>query len=87
MLVGAKMLSAFAYRILIVGPRTRVGAMRRHHVLLVRALINVDGSLLHSALLKSLCLLLQFLSVLLVGLDQLDFFLGSFIVRYVLLIL
>lgn len=61
--------------------------MGRHHVLLVRALINVDGSLLHSALLERLCLLLQFLRVLLISLDQLDLFLGSLVVRYILLIL
>lgn len=35
-------------RVLIVGPRTRVGAMWRHHILLVGAVVDVDRSLLHS---------------------------------------
>lgn len=50
-------------------------------------LVNVYGSWLHAALLIGLCLLLEPLRVLLVGLDQLDFFLGALTIRLILLIL
>ena len=61
--------------------------MRCHHVLLVRPVIDVDGSRLDSALLEGLGLLFEPLSVLLVGLDELDFLLRSFVVLLILLIL
>ena len=93
MLIDAKLLSltlpadlVLAYRILIV-PWAVVGGVRRHHILLISSFIDVDGSLLNSALLERLRLLLQSLRVLLVRLDQLYLFLGSFVVLLILLIL
>ena len=55
--------------------------------MLVRPVIDVDGSRLDSALLEGLGLLFEPLSVLLVGLDELDFLLRSFVVLLILLIL
>ena len=74
-------------RVLIVGPRTRALTMRRHHVLLIGPVIDVDGSRLHPTLLESLGLFLQSLCVLLIGLNKLNFLLGSFIILLILLIL
>ena len=58
-----------------------------HHVLLVRPVIDVDGSRLDSTLFEGLGLLFEPLSVLLVGLNELDFLLRSFVVLLILLIL
>lgn len=62
-------------------------SVRCHHILLVSPLINVYGPLLYSALLESLSLLFESLGVLLISLDQLDFFLRAFVALLVLLIL
>ena len=93
MLINAELLpltlpanGILADRVLVV-PRTVIGGVRRHHILLVRSLINVDGSLLNSAFLERLRLLLQPLRVLLVRLDQLDLLLRAFVVLLILLIL
>ena len=61
--------------------------MRCHHILLVGPIVDVYGSRLNSALLESLGLLFEPLSMLLVGLNELDFLLRSFIVLLILLIL
>lgn len=61
--------------------------MRRHHILLIGAIIYINRSWLHPAFLESLSLLLQPLSMLLVCLDQLNLLLGSLIVLLILLVL
>jgi len=93
MLINTKLLSLAlsAHSILADGvlivPRTIIRSVRRHHILLICSFINVDRSLLNSALLESLGLLLQSLRVLLVRLDQLYLFLRTFVVLLILLVL
>jgi hypothetical protein len=84
MLINAELLSLtlpangiLADRVLII-PRTIIGGVRRHHILLVRSFINVNRSLLNSAFLERL---------LLIRLDELDLLLRAFVILLILLIL
>ena len=67
-------------------PRTLICAMRGYHLLLHCSIICINGSWLSPTLFVSLGLVFQPLCVLLVCLNQLNFFLGSLVSRILILI-